>query len=95
MAILWINDERPNLSTYRPLCRTLQAHANPLDEAAIDKLEILLSIPLDYLALKVLELEHYSDLLTFLPWDNRCQVYVVMLTAVHFVWEGDHGCSSD
>ena len=54
----------------------------PLDEAAIDELEKLLSIPLDSLALKVLELEHYSDLLTFLPWDNRCQVAVVMLTAV-------------
>eukprot|EP00566_Odontella_aurita_P002104 CAMPEP_0113543468 /NCGR_PEP_ID=MMETSP0015_2-20120614/10174_1 /TAXON_ID=2838 /ORGANISM="Odontella" /LENGTH=1074 /DNA_ID=CAMNT_0000443629 /DNA_START=285 /DNA_END=3508 /DNA_ORIENTATION=- /assembly_acc=CAM_ASM_000160 len=53
-----------------------------LDDAAVDELEKLLSIPLDSLALKVLELEHYSDLLTFLPWDNRRQVAVVMLKAV-------------
>ena len=38
----------------------------PLDEAAIDKLEKLLSIPLDSLVLKLLEFEHYSDLITFL-----------------------------
>jgi len=53
-----------------------------LDSVAVDELEKLLSIPLDSLALRVLELDHYSDLLTFLPWDNRRQVAVVMLNAV-------------
>ena len=42
----------------------------------------LLSIPLDSLVLEVIDLEHYSDLLTFLYWDNHCQLAVVMLTAV-------------
>jgi len=53
-----------------------------LDETTIDELEKLLSIPLESLALKVLQLDHYSDLLTFLPWENRRQVAVVMLKAV-------------
>ena len=53
----------------------------PPDEAAIDELEKMLSVSLDSLVLKVLELEHYFDLLTVLPWDNRCQVAVVMLMA--------------
>eukprot|EP00560_Eucampia_antarctica_P001657 CAMPEP_0197835270 /NCGR_PEP_ID=MMETSP1437-20131217/25280_1 /TAXON_ID=49252 ORGANISM="Eucampia antarctica, Strain CCMP1452" /NCGR_SAMPLE_ID=MMETSP1437 /ASSEMBLY_ACC=CAM_ASM_001096 /LENGTH=1019 /DNA_ID=CAMNT_0043440573 /DNA_START=48 /DNA_END=3107 /DNA_ORIENTATION=+ len=54
----------------------------PLDSVAVDELEKLLSIPLDTLALRVLDLDHYSDLLTFLPWDNRKQVAVVLLKAV-------------
>jgi len=53
-----------------------------LDDVAVEELEKLLSIPLDSLALRVLELEHYSNLLTFLPWDNRRQVAAVMLNAV-------------
>ena len=40
--------------------------------------EKLLSVPLDSLVIKLLDLEHCSDLLTFLPWDNRFQVAVVM-----------------
>ena len=39
----------------------------PLDESAIDELEIIISIPLDSLLLKVLELKKYSDLLNLLP----------------------------
>ena len=42
----------------------------------------MLSTPLDSLVIKVIELEHYSDLLTFLPRDNRYQVAVVMLTDI-------------
>ena len=53
-----------------------------LDEAAIDELERLLSIPLDPLVFRVLDLEHCSDLLTFLPWNNYCQVAVVMLMEI-------------
>ena len=54
-----------HMSTIKSTCRTL-------DEDTIEELEKLLSIPLDSLVLKVLDLEHYSDLLTVLPWDNRC-----------------------
>ena len=39
-------------------------------------------MPLYFLVLKVLYIEQYSDLLTFLPWDNRFQLVVLMLTAV-------------
>ena len=45
---------------------TVSGTHRPLYEDTIDKLEKLLSIPLDSLMLKVIELEHYSDLLTFL-----------------------------
>jgi len=53
-----------------------------LDDAAVEELERLLSIPLQTLALQVLELERYSDLLAFLPWENRKQVAKGMLKAV-------------
>jgi len=53
-----------------------------LDEASVTELEKLLSIPLDSLALQVLSLEQYSDLLTFLPWSNRREVAMSMLRAV-------------
>ena len=67
---------------------TLVGTCKPLDEAAIDELERLLSTPLDYLVLKVLDIEHYYDLLTFLTWDNRFQVDVLMLTAVQVSGKG-------
>jgi vacuolar protein sorting-associated protein 35 len=54
----------------------------PLDEVAVVELEKLLSIPLDSLALKVLELSHYSELIGFLPWNNRRQVAITLLQAV-------------
>jgi vacuolar protein sorting-associated protein 35 len=53
------------------------AHVNvpptpiPLDERAINELEKLLTLPLEELALGVLELRHYSQLLSLLPWENR------------------------
>ena len=43
----------------------------PLNEADIYELEKMLSIPLGYIVLKVLELEHCYELLAFLPWDNQ------------------------
>ena len=67
---------------------TITGTRRPLDEAAIDELEKLLSVPLDSVVLKVLELEQYSDLLTVLPWDNRCQVAVVMLMVVQASGKG-------
>jgi hypothetical protein len=55
---------------------------DPLDEVSIVELEKLLSIPLDSLALKVLKIEHYGELISFLPWNNRRQVAVSLLQAV-------------
>ena len=46
---------------------TIAGTRRPLDKAAIDKLEKLIYIPFHSLVLKVLELDHYSELLTFLP----------------------------
>ena len=53
-----------------------------LDEASVVEMEKMLSIPLDSLALKVLELDHYSELLHFLPWENRRDVGIAMLRAM-------------
>jgi vacuolar protein sorting-associated protein 35 len=61
---------------------TAAAPMKELDEAAVTELGKLLSIPLDSLALKVLELDHYSDLLAHLPWENRREVGVSMLKSV-------------
>lgn len=57
----------------------------PLDEVAVVELEKLLSIPLDKLALKCLQLEQYTELIGFLPWTNRRQVAITMLQAVDAV----------
>ena len=61
---------------------TISGTYRPPDEAAIDELEKLLSVPLNSLFLKVLDVEHHSDLLTLIPWNNLCQVDVVILTAI-------------
>ncbi len=53
-----------------------------LDEVSVAELEKLLSIPLEKLALKCLRLEHYGDLISFLPWSNRRQVAIALLEAV-------------
>ncbi|KAL7567971.1 hypothetical protein ACA910_019679 [Epithemia clementina (nom. ined.)] len=53
-----------------------------LDDVAVVELEKLLSIPLESLALRVLELENYSELIVFLPWANRRAVAQTMLEAV-------------
>jgi len=53
-----------------------------LEAVATQELEKLLSIPLDELALGVLTLDHYADLIGFLPWANRRQVALTMLEAV-------------
>jgi len=53
-----------------------------LDDASVVELEKMLSIPLESLALKVLELDQYSGLLQFLPWNNRRDVGITMLRAI-------------
>lgn len=56
--------------------------APQLDPVATQELQKLLSIPLDELALGVLTLDHYSDLIGFLPWASRRHVALTMLEAV-------------
>jgi len=51
----------------------------PLDDRAITELEKLLSLPLEELALGVLDLEHYAELLAQLPWNNRKEVAIGLL----------------
>ena len=53
-----------------------------LEPVATKELEKLLSIPLEELALGVLTLDHYSDLIAFLPWNNRRELAVNMLESV-------------
>jgi len=54
----------------------------PLDDVATAELEKLLSIPLDSLALNVLQLPNYGELLGFLPWPHRREVALKLLKAV-------------
>jgi vacuolar protein sorting-associated protein 35 len=63
----------------------MQQQAAPptaLDEVSTQELEKLLGIPLDELALGVLSLDYYADLIAFLPWNNRRQVALMMLKSV-------------
>ncbi|GKZ00686.1 hypothetical protein MPSEU_001020700 [Mayamaea pseudoterrestris] len=53
-----------------------------MDLMSIIELEKMLSIPLESLGLRVLELDPYSDLAAFLPWLNRRQLALNMLDAV-------------
>jgi len=50
-----------------------------LDENSIIEIEELLSIPLSSLALQVLDLKQYAELLTYLPYENRRQVATILL----------------
>jgi len=69
-------DEKPTPST------KAQAPSSALDEASVMEVESLLSIPLSTLALQVLELDEYSDILAFLPWESRRQVAIELVRAV-------------
>jgi len=53
-----------------------------LDDVSVAELEKLLSIPVESFALRVLELDHYVELVGFLPWANRRAVAKSMLEAV-------------
>ncbi|KAL7513538.1 hypothetical protein ACHAXN_012011 [Cyclotella atomus] len=53
-----------------------------MEEVAITELEKLLSVPLDQVALRVLNMPEFSSLLAFLPWQNRRKVALSMLKAV-------------
>ena len=71
--------EAPTTPTAAP---TTPAPMGPLDDVSVVELEKLLSIPLESLALRVLELNTYSQLIVFLPWANRRAVAQTMLQAV-------------
>ena len=49
----------------------------PLDPVAVTELEKMLSIPVG----RILEVENYSVLVGFLPWENRSQVAISLLQA--------------
>lgn len=53
-----------------------------IDADSALEVESLLSIPLDSLALQVLELAQYSDILQYLGWENKKQVAMELLKAV-------------
>jgi len=53
-----------------------------LEEASITELEKLLSIPLESLSLRVLEISQYSALLAFLPAQNQRDVGMTLLRAM-------------
>mmetsp|Transcript_11276 Transcript_11276/g.32441 ORF Transcript_11276/g.32441 Transcript_11276/m.32441 type:complete len:802 (-) Transcript_11276:509-2914(-) len=53
-----------------------------LDDAAAQEVEGLLSVPLACLALKVLELDQYGQMLVYLPWENRKQVALELVRSV-------------
>lgn len=55
---------------------------------ATTELEKLLSIPLDSMGLKVLDMPDFSALLAFLPWENRRKVAVSMVKSVISGGEG-------
>jgi Vacuolar protein sorting-associated protein 35 len=74
-------DNRANVVVNHPSSLPIVGAA-ALDDASVAELEKLLSIPLDTLALKVLEFESYSRLIGFLPWQNRREVAITMLKAV-------------
>lgn len=66
-AIVAAQQETDPINGQAPMS-TIEGTHKPLDETVIDKIEKLLSIPLDFFVLKELELEQYSNLLPFLPW---------------------------
>jgi vacuolar protein sorting-associated protein 35 len=53
-----------------------------MESVATAALESLLSVPLDQLALTVLDLPDFSVLLSFLPWENRKVVALSMVKSV-------------
>ncbi|GMH98622.1 hypothetical protein TrST_g10539 [Triparma strigata] len=55
-----------------------------LDETSVAEVEELLSIPLSSLALQVLDLQQYSELLTYLPYENRRQVATILVRSTLF-----------
>lgn len=53
-----------------------------MEEVATTELEKLLSVPLDSMGLKVLDMPDFAMLLAFLPWENRGKVALSMAKSV-------------
>lgn len=53
-----------------------------MEEVATTELEKLLSVPLESMGLKVLDMPDFGMLLSFLPWENRRKVSVSMIKSV-------------
>jgi vacuolar protein sorting-associated protein 35 len=84
-CVIALEQARNNASYMQdPNMQQQQQAATPkaLDAMSTQELEKLLSIPLDELALGVLNLDYYADLIAFLPWGNRRQVALTMLKSV-------------
>jgi len=65
------------------LCgHVLSGRESSLDQSVIEQVEKLLSVPLSSLALRVLELSQFSNLLSYLPWYNRKKVARVLLKGI-------------
>lgn len=56
-----------------------QVVTGQLDSGSVRQVEKLLTVPLESLSLQVLNLEHYPELMQFLPWAGRKQVAVKLL----------------
>ena len=69
-------------ASYEMTEATVATVPKQLDEVAVKELEKLLSIPLESLALRVLQLPHFGQLISFLPWSNRKGVAIKFLEAV-------------
>lgn len=59
----------------------------PMDEVAVKELEALLSLPLETMGLNVLDLDQYSELLSFLPLDHRKRVAMELLNVLYLSGE--------
>jgi len=78
-----LNQARTTFSVTPDGSMSTSVSSAPLDDAATKDLEKLLSIPMNALALGVLQLDHFADLIAFLPWTNRRQVALALLESVN------------
>lgn len=91
-CVLALQQARDNVAYMMPPPPQQQRYGQPqmpppppptaLEPVATKELEKLLSIPLEEMALGVLTLDHYSDLISFLPWNNRREVALNLLQSV-------------
>lgn len=56
--------------------------STPSEDPTVMQMETLLTVPLSQLAMGVLELEDYANLMEYLPWGNRKSIAVELLRAI-------------
>eukprot|EP00640_Fibrocapsa_japonica_P001640 CAMPEP_0113943164 /NCGR_PEP_ID=MMETSP1339-20121228/19545_1 /TAXON_ID=94617 /ORGANISM="Fibrocapsa japonica" /LENGTH=484 /DNA_ID=CAMNT_0000947961 /DNA_START=67 /DNA_END=1517 /DNA_ORIENTATION=+ /assembly_acc=CAM_ASM_000762 len=82
-AVKWHPDRLDLVDQCISTCASSLAEGGQaLDAEAQDAMVRLLSIPLSSLALKVLDLTQYADLLNYIPWEPRKQIAVDLLRSV-------------